>query len=128
MTKPRIKSEDLIAEVIKVAQAKPNYNASNRAGCCYADEETMEGGCLFGVAMFNLGVSYFILRELDSHIGYETTIGNLADPDSTYEFPIDIIGTSEQAAAMGEAQHAQDDEKPWGEAITPLLDLNSSTD
>lgn len=128
MTKLTIKSEDLIAEVIKVAKAKPHYVASNRTGCCYADEETMEGGCLFGVAMFNLGISYFLLRELDSHIGYETTIGNLADPDSSIDFPIDIIGTSEQAAAMAEAQHAQDDEIPWGEAITPLLDLNSSTD
>ncbi|AWN04051.1 hypothetical protein PBI_PEREGRIN_226 [Rhodococcus phage Peregrin] len=128
MTKLTIKSEDLIAEVIKIAQANPNYVYDNVGGCHYSSESTAGGSCLFGLALFNLGVDFFTLRALDSFEDYETTIGCLADPDSTIEFPVDIIGTNEQAAAMADAQQSQDIQKPWGEAIIPLLDLNSSTD
>ncbi|AWN04560.1 hypothetical protein PBI_GRAYSON_232 [Rhodococcus phage Grayson] len=127
MTKPVIKSEDLIAEVIKIAKAKPSHVYNNESGCHYSPL-TNSGSCLFGRALFNLGVNLSTLVALDAFEDYETTIGCLANPDSTIDFPIDIIGTDEQAAAMAETQRAQDNEKPWGEAITPLLDLNSSTD
>lgn len=129
MTKPTIKSEDLIAEVIKIAQASPKFVYDSTWGCSYANGESTEGeSCLFGQALSKLGVNESTLREIDSYEITEVTIGVISDPDSEYVFPIDIIGTTEQAVAMQAAQLAQDNSKPWGEAIRPLLDLIASTD
>ncbi|AOZ63815.1 hypothetical protein SEA_WEASELS2_237 [Rhodococcus phage Weasels2] len=127
MTKPKVKSEDLIAEVIKIAQANPEFVYDSTWGCSYARLTGEGGSCLFGKALSNLGVNEPTLKEIDAYEATEVTIGALSDPDSEYDYPIDIIGTSEQAAAMQKAQQAQDNSKPWGKAIEPLLDFLSST-
>ena len=108
----KVKVSELWAEVLKVAQEQPDhvYERGEAGKCNYQVDG--QPSCIVGHAMHRLGVSAFDLREFD------------ASGDSAIE---DIIGMNpdmfDEDDKLGmelliEAQNRQDQEVPWGLAVS----------
>ena len=106
-----IKVSDLWAEVKKVAAEQPDY-VYQEPLCRYQIDG--KPSCIIGHALHRLGVSVDTLAMLD---GGEQGDGVHAVNLPSY-IPILVEeGSRSELVALGEAQEAQDDRIPWGEAV-----------
>ena len=106
-----IKVSELWAEVKKVAAEQPEY--------VYPEEvcQYQHGGkpsCIVGHALHRLGVPMGALEALDD----AQDGGGVPAHGIPKEFPDLVEADSESALfALSEAQEAQDNRLPWGEAV-----------
>ena len=106
-----IKVSDLWAEVKKVAAEQPDYVYSEQP-CQY--QYGGKPSCIVGHALHRLGVPIETLEALDD----AQEGGGVPACGIPQEFPDLLDADSEPARrALGEAQEAQDNRLPWGEAV-----------
>ena len=106
-----IKVSDLWAEVKKVAAEQPDYVYSEEP-CQYQHDG--KPSCIVGHALHRLGVPIEALEALDD----AQEGGGVPASGLPSYLPILVEEGSRSALiALGEAQEAQDDGIPWGEAV-----------
>lgn len=106
-----IKVSDLWAEVKKVAAEKPDYVYPEQY-CQY--QHGGKPSCIVGHALHRLGVPVESLKFFDE----KNSGGGVLAWGLPNEFP-DLIEMDSEASlfALSEAQEAQDNRVPWGEAV-----------
>ena len=116
----KITPKDVLAEVIKVGEAEPDFVYTeqpdvNYDGTChylYGNDEGEGRGCIVGQALLNLGIPKERIesfREDYADVFLPNVLG-LTEPDA---------GSSEYVTLrnLTYIQYAQDDGTPWGEAV-----------
>ena len=111
-----IKVSELWAEVIKVAQEQPDhvYEKGEAGKCNY--ERNGQPSCIVGHAMHRLGVSVSDLREFDA--SETSAVEDIIEMNPDMFDKDDKLGMK----LLIEAQNNQDQEVPWGLAVSQQQD------
>lgn len=106
-----IKVSDLWAEVKKVAAEQPDYVYPEQY-CRYQNDG--KPSCIVGQALYRLGMPVSVLVEIDAAHGQ----GGISAYGLPYERPdLFVDDSASDLFALAEAQEAQDNRLPWGEAV-----------
>lgn len=116
----KITYEDVLAEVIKLGEAEPDFVYTDQPGAdfdgtchyLYGNAEGEGRGCIVGQALLNLGVSKERIESFrEDYVDlFLPNVLGLAFPDR------DSPGLK-AIQTLTNIQYAQDDGKPWGEAV-----------
>lgn len=116
----KITYEDVLTEVIKVGEAEPDFVYTdqpdvNYGGAChylYGNAEGEGRGCIVGQALLNLGIPKERIESFREDYA-DVFLPNVLGIDSPGE------GSEEYTTlkTITHIQFAQDDGKPWGEAV-----------
>lgn len=116
----KVTYEDVLAEVIKIGEAEPDFVYTDQPGVdydgtchyLYGNTEGEGRGCIVGQALLNLGVSKERIESFRNEYADEflPNVLGLSNPDK------DSPGLK-ALETLTNIQCAQDDGKPWGEAV-----------
>ena len=106
-----IKVSDLWAEVKRVAAERPDYVYQEQY-CQY--QHGGKPSCIVGHALYRLGMPVSVLAEIDSAHGE----GGICASGLPGERPdLFVDDSAPDLFALAQAQEAQDNRLPWGEAV-----------
>ena len=116
----KVTYEDVLAEVIKVGEAEPDFVYTEQPdadydGTChylYGNDEGEGRGCIVGQALLNLGISKERIESFREDYAdvFLPNVLALATPDA-YSSGYEALKT------LTYIQYAQDSGEPWGEAV-----------
>lgn len=116
----KITYEDVLAEVIKVGEAEPDFVYTDQPGvhydgAChylYGNDKSEGRGCIVGQALLNLGIPKDRIESFREEYA-DVFLPNVLGIDSPWE------GSEEYTAlkTITHIQFAQDNGEPWGEAV-----------
>ncbi len=116
----KVTYEDVLAEVIKVGEAEPDFVYTDQPGVdydgtchyLYGNGDGDGRGCIVGQALLNLGITEERIKSFREDYA-DTFLPNVLGIDSPGE------GSEEYTAlkTIMHIQFAQDNGEPWGEAV-----------
>ena len=116
----KVTYEDVLAEVIKVGEAEPDFVYTDQPGVdydgtchyLYGNGDGDGRGCIVGQALLNLGITEERIKSFREDYAEEflPNVLGLTVPDE------DSPGLK-ALETLTNIQFAQDDGKPWGEAV-----------